>query len=251
MNFDIFLACTGIFFGELYGNFVWWGSLVTQIFLQNIIGFDIKNAIALDNAAVLWSEIGLLAMLLRNQRIEKWMWWVVGGSLLGAFLGANLLYIVPTEIVKVVFTGAIILLVVKNLFFSWGEQKEKGFALNVQNLVCLTIASFFIATYNAFLSIGDFIIGLLVLTTIFHFQYHKALFLLTFGFIFARAIWTIEYFRLGLIDVTFYIPMFIAATVSGLIAWYVVEKIHSDILNTFLKYLSIFLAGYLVVQLFI
>lgn len=55
MNFDIVLACLGIFFGELYGNFVGGGSLVTQIFLQNIIGFEIKNAIALDNAAVLGS----------------------------------------------------------------------------------------------------------------------------------------------------------------------------------------------------
>ena len=57
MNFDIILACIGIFFGELYGNFVGGGSLVTQIFLQNIIGFEIKHAIALDNAAVLGSEI--------------------------------------------------------------------------------------------------------------------------------------------------------------------------------------------------
>lgn len=53
MNIDILLACLGIFFGELYGNLVGGGSLVTQIFLQNIIGFEIKNAIALDNAAVL------------------------------------------------------------------------------------------------------------------------------------------------------------------------------------------------------
>lgn len=50
---------------------------MTQIFLQNIIGFEIKNAIALDNAAVLGSEIGLLVMLLRKQKIEKWMWYVV------------------------------------------------------------------------------------------------------------------------------------------------------------------------------
>ena len=50
---------------------------MTQIFLQNIIGFEIKNAIALDNAAVLGSEIGLLLMLLRKEKIEKWMWYMM------------------------------------------------------------------------------------------------------------------------------------------------------------------------------
>ena len=78
MNFDIIIACVGIFFGELYGNFVGGGSLVTQIFLQNIIGFGIKHAIALDNAAVLGSEIGLLLMLLRKEKIESWMWYMIG-----------------------------------------------------------------------------------------------------------------------------------------------------------------------------
>lgn len=250
MNFDIFLACLGIFFGELYGNFVGGGSLVTQIFLQNIIWFEIKNAIALDNAAVLGSEIGLLAMLLRKQKIEKWMWYVVIVSSFWALFWANLLNMVPAEIMKIVFTLAVVWLVVKNLFFTSDSKKEKGFMLNSRNLVLLCVASFFIATYNAFLSIWDFIIWLLVLTTLFHFQYHKALFLLTLGFVFARTVWTFEYFRLDLISIDFYVPMFLSALFSGIIAWYFVEKIHSDTLTIVLKYLSIFLAGYLLIHLF-
>lgn len=251
MNFDIFLACIGIFFGELYGNFVGGWSLVTQIFLQNIIGFDIKNAIALDNAAVLWSEIWLLFMLLRKQKIEKWMWYVVVISSLWALFWANLLNIVPNEIMKIIFTLAVVWLVVKNLFFSSEKPKETGFIVNNRNLVLLCIASFFIATYNSFLSIWDFIIGLLVLTSVFHFKYHRALFVLSFGFVFARSVGTVEYFRLGLIDINFYVPMFITALFAWVIAGYFVEKIHSDILNKILKYLSILLAVYLVAQLFI
>jgi len=251
MNFDIFLACAGIFFGELYGNFVGGWSLVTQIFLQNIIGFDIKNAIALDNAAVLWSEIGLLIMLLRKQKIEKWMWYVVWVSSLWALFWANLLNIIPSEVMKVFFTWAVLWLVIKTLFFSNWKQWEIVFNPNLRNIVLLCTASFFIATYNAFLSVGDFIIWLLILTTIFKFPYHRALFLLTFGFVFARAVWTIEYFRLDLIDTSFYFPMLLSATVSWLIAWYFVEKIHSDILTKFLRYLSVFLAWYLIFQLFV
>lgn len=251
MNSDIFLACIGIFFGELYGNFVGGWSLVTQIFLQNIIGFEIKNAIALDNAAVLWSEIWLLFMLLRKQKIEKWMWYIVAVSSLWALFWANLLNIVPSEIMKIIFTLAVVWLVVKNLFFSSEKPKETGFIVSNKNLILLCITSFFIATYNSFLSIWDFIIGLLALTSIFHFKYHRALFVLTFGFVFARAVWTVEYFRLDLINISFYIPMFITALLAWVIAGYFVEKIHSDILSKILKYLSVLLAIYLIGQLFI
>lgn len=250
MDFDIILACIWIFFWELYWNFVWWWSLVTQIFLQNIIWFPIKNAIALDNAAVLWSEIGLLVMLLRKEKIEKWMWILVVVAMFGALFGANLLSIVPSEYVKVFFTLAIAWFVIKNIFFSSTEKWQKWFVVNYRNIFLLCIAWFFIATYNAFLSIWDFIVGLLVLTSIFHFTYHRALFVLSFAFVFARAIGTVEYFRLGLINIDFYIPMFFTALFSGLIAGYFVHKVHSRILEKLLKYLSILLAVYLVLELF-
>lgn len=251
MNFDIFLACIGIFFGELYGNFVGWGSLVTQIFLQNIIGFEIKNAIALDNAAVLGSEIGLLLMLLKKEKIEKWMWYMMGVAWFWSLFGANLLHTIPTEYVKVIFTIAVVWLVIKNLFFPSLGLKERWFHPTQRTLFPLAVATFFIATYNAFLSIWDFIIGLLILTSLFHFSYHRALFVLSFCFVFARAVGTFEYFRLDLIDIHFYIPMFCTAFCSGIIAGYFVHKIHSDILTKILKYLSFFLAGYLVFQLFL
>ena len=137
MNFDIILACTWIFFGELYGNFVGGGSLVTQIFLQNIIGFEIKNAIALDNAAVLGSEIGLLLMLLRKEKIEKWMWYMMAVAGFWALFGANLLYIMPTQYVKLIFTFAVVWLVVKNLFFPSLGMKEKWFHADTKTLLFL------------------------------------------------------------------------------------------------------------------
>ena len=248
MNFDIILACLWIFLGELYGNFVWWGSLVTQIFLQNIIWFDIKSAIALDNAAVLWSEIGLIAMLLKNNKIEKWMWVLVWVSVIWALIWANLLSIMPADMMKILFTLAIIGIVLKN-FFPSKQVKPSNFIVTKKSLLFLSLAILFIAVYNAFLSIWDFLIGLLILTSVFHFPYHRALFLITFVCVFTRAVASAEYFRLWLIDVDFYIPMFITALIAWLIAWYFVQKIHNDILNKILKYLSIFLAFYLIIDI--
>lgn len=247
---DIFLASIGIFIWELYGTFVGWWSLVTQIVLQDVIGFNIKNAIALDNAAILGWEIWLLIMLLRKNKIEKWMWYIVICASFWAIFWANLLYMIPSEIMKIFFTGAVVWVVIKNLIPSKDKAYKSDFDASHKSLLFLCFACFFIWIYNSFLSIWDFIIGLLILTWFFHFKYHKALFILSFGFVFWRAIWTLEYFRLWLIDIDFYVPMFFATLMSWLLWWYFVEKIHSDTLTKILKYLSIFLAWYLVFQLF-
>lgn len=85
MNLDIIYASLGVFVGELYGSFVGGGSLITQLVLQEVVGFDIRHSIALDNAAVLGSALGLLGMLLyQGHRPEKWMWYMIIISTLGA-----------------------------------------------------------------------------------------------------------------------------------------------------------------------
>jgi len=151
---------------------------------------------------------------------------------------------------KFLFTIAIIGIVTKN-FFPSKQEKSIGFVLTKKSLIFLCFALLFVAVYNAFLSIWDFLIGLLILTSVFHFPYHKALFLITFTSVFTRAAASLEYFRLDLIDTNFYMPMFVTALIAWLIAGYFVQKIDNDILSKILKYLSIFLALYLVIDIFV
>lgn len=91
---------------------------------------------------------------------------------------------------------------------------------------------------------------MLILTALFRFKYHKALFIFAFITAFPRFVSTIEYFRHGLLDMNFYIPMFFSSLVAGALAGYIVEKIDSKALNVFLKYLTVAMAGYLVFELF-
>jgi len=84
---EIIIACIGIFLGEFYGNFVGGGSIVTQFVLQNIIGMDLKSAIALDNAAVIGSEMGLLCMLLWHHRIRLEYFPFLCAVLVGTYFG--------------------------------------------------------------------------------------------------------------------------------------------------------------------
>jgi len=64
---EIFLASLGMFVGELYGNMVGGGSLVTQTVLQSILHIDIKSAIALDNAAIVGSALGIISGTILNR----------------------------------------------------------------------------------------------------------------------------------------------------------------------------------------
>ena len=247
---DIFLASLGVFLWEIYWNFIWWWSIVTQFFLQTIIWIDIKTAIALDNSAVLWTEIWLSIMLLRKNKFEKWFLYLIFSGIVWSFLWVFILNILPVEILQIIFT-IILFLIVWYSFFWKSNKNENGFIKNKKNIALLSIWIFFIAIYSSFMSIWDFVIWLLLLTSLFHFKYHKALFILSITSIIIRLIATIEYFRYWLIDFKFFIPMFFSAMIAWFIAWYFVEKIDSKILEKLLKFIWVFLAIYIIFNMFL
>lgn len=271
MNLDILYASLAVFIGELYGSFVWGGSIVTQLVLQEVVWLNVRYSIALDNAAVIGSAIGLLWMLLyQGYRAEKWMYPMILISTLWALFWAKMLGILPLESVKIIFTLSVVFLVVKNIFFTQNideaSSPRKAFFLRVKDLLkfkeksaekmsvktflFLSFAFIFITSYNAFLSIGNFAVAMLILTAVFRFPYHYALFCFAFITIIPRGAWTIEYFQSWLLEWNFYIPMLISSLIAWALAGYIVEKLDSKLLEKFLKYLTLAMALYLVLQLF-
>jgi len=246
MNTDILIAVIGVFIGEFYGNFVGGGSLVTQIALQNIIGMDIKPAIALDNAAVLGANLGMILALWKKYKPQWWFAVFTACSIMGTLFGAWILVQIDEVLLKWVFIGAIIALVIKNLFFPDGEHREKGFQDHWKNVAWLGAAAVLIGTYNAAFVIGDWIIALLILTSLFAVKYQQAIFLLVFSMLFSQPVAVYQYWANGLIDFDFLIPMLGATLCGGFLAGKLLDKIHSEKLETFLKYLSVALVGYLV-----
>lgn len=246
MNIEILIATVGIFIGELYGNIVGGGSLVTQAVLQNILNFDIKTAMALDNTAIIGSNIGMLIILIRKYSIKPWFFIFIFFQSIGAVFGSWILIQIDPNILKIIFIVAIILLVINNLFIKEKEHNEKGFENTNKNIALISIAALFIGTYNAAFVIGDWIIALLILTNIFSLKYHNAIFLLVFSMFFSQPIAAYQYYSHDLIDLNFLIPMIIATLIGGMISAVVLDKIHSNKLEIFLKYLSVGLVGYLI-----
>lgn len=243
---EIIIATIGVFIGEIYGNIVGGGSLVTQAVLQNILHFDIKTAMALDNAAIIGSSLGMLIVLLKTHKIEPWVIFFTIFHSLGAIFGAWILVWIDPEVLQAIFITAIILLVIKNLFAKEAEHNEKGFKATNKNIILICLAAIFMGTYNAAFVIGDWIIALLVLTRVFSLKYHKAIFLLVFIGVISQPIAVYRYYNSGLIDFTYLIPMFIATLVSGFISAKILNNLHSSKLENFLKYLSIGLVLYLI-----
>ncbi len=250
MQLDVLIATFGTFVGELYGNMVGGGSLVTQVVLQNIVGLDIKSAMALDNTMVIGSSVAMLFVFFKKYKIQWWFFLFAAFKMLGAYLGALVLIVIDVYLLKILFTVSIVLLVLKNLFVKEGKHKEKGFKVSYKNLIFLSCAAVFMGAYNAAFVIGDWVIGLLILTSIFAIRYQYAIFLMIFSEIFSQPVAAYQYYKNDLLDFDFLIPMICAALVAGAISANLLHKIHFEKLEKVLKCLSVFLVIYLIFSLF-
>lgn len=247
---DIVIATLGIFIGGIYGGLVGGSSIVTQIFLQNILNMPIKEAMALDNAACIGGTLGILAVIFWKNTLKWWMIPFIASQIFGAFLGVEILLWIPERLLQIIFIGAIILLVIKNLFFaSSKEKKEKGFNDSYINVALLCLAAIAIGTYNAAFVVGDWIIAILILTSVFHFKYQNAIFLLVLSMSISQPFATWGYIENNLVDISFLIPMAISSLVAGVLSGFLLQKIDSKKLETVLKYLSIVLVGYLIFKI--
>lgn len=250
MHTDIIIASIWIFLWELYGNMVWWWSLVTQVVLQNILHFDLRQAMALDNAAVIGSNIWMLLILWRKYKIKWWYFLFIVFQSIWAWFWALILIKIDLNLLKIIFISSIILLVLKNLFIKDKEHHEKWFRETPLNIFFLSITAIFIWGYNSAFVIWDWIISLLLLTSVFKIEYKNAIFLLVFSMIFSQPIALYNYYSSWLLDLKFLIPMIFATLISWLIAWTLLSKIHSKVLEKILKYLSVGLVIYLIWWIF-
>lgn len=246
MNTEIIIATLWVFIGEFYGNFVGGGSLVTQITLQNILWIDIKRAMALDNAAVIGSNLGMIIIMIRKYSIKKWFPFFVIFQSLWAIMWAWVLVHINPELLKIIFIIAVILLVVKNLFIEDKKNEGSTFTKSYKNITLLCLAGVFIWVYNAAFVIWDWIVALLIMTSLFHFKYHYAIFILAISSLFAQSVAVHQYYLNWLLDISFLIPMIIATLIWGTLCATLLEKIHSDKMEKFLKYLSVLLVWYLI-----
>lgn len=242
-----FIATIGVFLGELYGNFVGGGSIVTQFVLQGILDMDIKKAMVLDNFAAYGSVLGMLFIFLKKRyKIDTKKFLIFTTSqLLGSLLGAYFLVVAPQVVVKILFVISILLVVFYNIL---GEKFSFLYKIK-DNITFFVISALFIGAYNGLLVIGDWIIALLLLTSFLGFSYKKAVFMLTLSSLFASPASLFTYYKAGLIDFSYAVPMTVATIVGGLISASIIDKLDSDFMKRVLKILGFLLAIYLVVSL--
>lgn len=251
MDFYVLLASLGVLVGEFYGSFVGGGSIITQFFLQTIIGMDIKNAIALDNTAALAGEIMLVVTLMKRNKFEWWFLPLIIFGLIGSYLGVQLLLFIPEFYLKIVFLLALAGVLLKMFL---GDPRKKAGILSVVtdtwSIVGLSLAGLVIGLYNSFLSIGDFVVGLLILIAFFNVKYQRAIFVLSLMLVFSRSFAATNYFAYDLIDLKFAIPMFLAAGIAGTAAGTLMNKFDMDWIEGVLKYLGIGIAALIAVSFF-
>ena len=241
------IATLGVFLGELYGNFVGGGSIVTQFVLQSILNMDIKKAMTLDNFAAYGSVLGMLFVFIKKKyKINLSIFSIfVLAQFLGSLLGAYFLVIFPAYLVKILFIASILFVVIYNFIgnkFSFLHKIKSGYTT-------FALVGLLIGAYNGLLVIGDWIVALLLLTSVLGFSYQKAVFMLTLSSFFASPASLVTYYKAGLIDLSFAIPMTAATIMGGLISASIIDRLDSDSMKKILKILGVLLALYLVVDL--
>jgi len=243
---DVLIASGGIFFWELYWNIVGGWSLVTQIVLQNILNMDLRSAMALDNSAVIWSNIGMLLFMFRKYKLHYWFIIYIVFQSIGSVVWAQILVHIDPVLLKIIFIIAVILLVIKNLFVKDKEHNEKWFEVNAKNLIWISLAATFIGMYNWAFVIWDWIVAILILTSLFAMKYQNAIYLLVVSMFISQPVAAYNYYVNDLLNLQFLFPMLLSAISAGLISAFILGKIHSTKLKKILKYLSVFLVIYLV-----
>lgn len=247
---DIIIACIWIFTWELYWNIVWWWSLVTQAVLQNILHFDIKHAMALDNSSIIWASIWVMLILWKSNKIRWWFLIFIIFQTFWSWLWALFFVKVDPKVLQIVFLLSIVLIVLKNFFTKPKEHHEKWFKENLKSIFLLWLAALFIWSYNSAFVIWNWIVWILILTSLFWFHYKNAVFLLVFSAFFSKPIAIYEFYNSWLLDLNFFIPMAFSTFIAWIFAWTILEKVHYKKLELFLKYISLVLVWYLIYWMF-
>jgi uncharacterized protein len=137
--------------GEGFGALVGGGSIVTMPALL-LTGTPLQSAIAIDNAASLGTEAGILAETRKKVLANKKYVWLLAIPLtLGGIIGTWLLLTVPGNIIKYLMAAMVLLIVLH----TYTTKKPDPGSINTQSYAIVIIFLFMIGVYSNFMAAGE------------------------------------------------------------------------------------------------
>lgn len=233
----------GNLIGESYGSLVGGGSIITIPTLL-LTGMPLQSAIAIDNAAALGTEAGILSETWSKVKANKKL--VVFMSIpitFGGVLGTWLLLHVSGHIIKYLVAITVILV----LLHSYSSRKSQPGHIKKYNYVVLAIVLFLLGAYSNFISAGEGTFGKLSLMSILGLTFIQSHGLKATATMPSRAYSLIVTSVAGLIIWPYLVPMFVSSFIAGKYATKVVKKIPDIYMRVFLTIISLAFVVYLLI----
>lgn len=150
LSYPILLV--GGFIAGLYGSSVGSGGLVSLPTLL-LIGFPTQAAIATNRLAAVFGEGSSVLQFRRHRKLNtKIALPITITSVIGAFIGAQVVLSIPTDVLNLLFAGMMVLLL--PVLLSKKFLEEQGDGQPKHSMVILCGGAFLLGLYNGFFGVG-------------------------------------------------------------------------------------------------
>jgi uncharacterized membrane protein YfcA len=230
--------------GESFGALVGGGSIVTIPALL-LTGAPLQSAIAVDNAAALGTEAGILSETLQKVRDNKWLVLAMSVPItLGGILGTWLLLHVSADIIKYLVAATVIFVVIHSFVH---RKPRHDSTVSKTNYALLGIILLLLGIYSNFISAGEGTFGKLSMMAILGMSFVQSQGLKATATMPSRMYSMIVTAIAGIMIWPYLLTMFVSNFIAGKYATKFAKRIPDQYMRTFLTIVSLLFVGYLLI----
>jgi len=228
--------------GESFGALIGGGSIVTIPALL-LTGAPLQSAIAIDNAAALGTEAGILSETWSKVKANKWLVLAMSVPItLGGILGTWLLLNVSADIIKYLIAATVIFVVIHSYTH---KRPQLNAGVSKSSYFLLAIILFLLGIYSNFISAGEGTFGKLSMMAILGMSFIQSQGLKATATMPSRIYSMIVTGLAGLIIWPYLLTMFISNFIAGKYATKFAKQIPDQYMRVFLTIVSLLFVVYL------
>ena len=232
------------FVAEAYGTLFGGGSILT-IPMLTALGMPLQTAVAMDNAAALGTEAGILSetheQVKQNRQLIAWMFIPLA---LGGVIGTSLLLSASVDLIKYIMILAVAYLLIHTYFI---KPRLQPHAFDKWKYPLLFIVMFVIGLYNNFIGVGEGTFSKIALMSILGLTFVASHGVKTIAMVPIRVYSLVITAFAGLIIWPYLLTLWLATFMAGKYATKSIKNIPERYLKTALTATCIGFIGYLVV----
>jgi uncharacterized membrane protein YfcA len=231
------------FIAEAYGTLFGGGSIL-MIPMLTALGIPLQTAVAMDNAAAIGTEAGIVSetqeKIKQHKRLIAWMFVPLA---LGGVIGTYLLLSAPVEFIKYLMIAAALYLLVHTYFV---KPRLRPHAFDRWKYPLLFVVMLIIGLYNNYIGVAEGTFSKIAIMTILGLSFMESHGLKTIAMVPIRLYSLVVTAIAGLIIWPYLFTLWIATFAAGKYATKSIKRVPEGYLKTALTVTSLGFIGYLI-----